>query len=413
MNPPMLGREKLEYLLQGRLGYHDLEVNPKVYEVNITFDEAVEVVRRLKSTADRLGKTVGVKFSNTLEVINQGKFFSDKIMYLSGPPLHVLALALVEDWRKAFGAEIPISFSAGIDQFNFADAVAINLAPITTCTDLLKPGGYGRLYKYLLNLESKMRELGAVSVGDYIMKWGSRKDDIAAAIVANTSDVMAKVLADPRYAQSKNKSIPRKIDSHLVLFDCINCDKCIPVCPNDANFYYELQPLHVDYMNYRIGPNGVEEIPGGTVHIEKSHQIANYADFCNDCGNCDVFCPEHGGPYIKKPRFFSSRESWERFDGRDGFFIEKTDDATILHGKIEDNIYSLRIDAKCNHAHFIDEAVVVHLELPSLKVIDVENFEPQMIGHVLDMGDCYRMLALLQGVTKSETVNYVNITFDN
>ncbi len=410
MNPPMLGKEKLEYLLYDRLGYHDLEVNPKVYQVNITFGDAVEVVRRLKSTADRLGKTVGVKFSNTLEVINKGKFFSDEIMYLSGPPLHMLAMALVEDWRKVFGAEMPISFSAGIDQHNFPDAVAAGLAPITTCSDLLKPGGYGRLYKYLLNLEGKMKELSAVSVDDYIMKWGSRKDDIAAAIIANTSEVMAKVLADPRYAQSKNKSVPRKIDSHLVLFDCINCDKCIPVCPNDANFYYELPPLEVEYANYRIGPDGVvEEIPGGVLRIEKSHQLANYADFCNECGNCDVFCPEHGGPYIKKPRFFGSRESWEKLDGQNGFWIEKRERAIVLHSRIEDKIYALRVDSTHHHAHFLDEALMVQLEWPSLEVIHVENCEPELVGHVLEMKICYQMAALLRGIMDNKTVNCVNV----
>ncbi len=412
MNPPMLGKEKLEYLLYDRLGYHDIEVNPKAYQVNITFDDAVEIVRRLKNTADRLGKTVGVKFSNTLEVVNKGEFFSDEIMYLSGPPLHVLAMALVEDWRKVFGAEMPISFSAGIDQHNFSDAVAAGLVPITTCSDLLKPGGYGRLYKYLLNLENKMRELGAVSVGDYIMKWGSRKDDIDAAIIANTSEVMAKALADPRYSQSKNKSIPRKIDSHLVLFDCINCDKCIPVCPNDANFYYELQPLEVEYVNYRIGPEGiVEEIPGGVLRIEKSHQIANYADFCNECGNCDVFCPEHGGPYIRKPRFFGTRESWEKLSGHNGFWIEKRESAIVLYGRIEDKIYVLRVDAIHRHAHFLDEALVVHLEWPDLEVIHVENCEPEMVGHILDMKVCYQMAALLNGVLDDRMSNYINSTF--
>lgn len=410
MNPPMLGKEKLEYLLYDRLGYHDIEVNPKAYQVNITFDDAVEIVRRLKNTADRLGKTVGVKFSNTLEVVNKGKFFSDEIMYLSGPPLHVLAMALVEDWRKVFGAEMPISFSAGIDQHNFADAVAAGLVPITTCSDLLKPGGYGRLYKYLLNLENKMQELGAVNVCDYIMKWGARKDDIDAAIIANTSEVMAKALADPRYSQSKNKSIPRKIDSHLVLFDCINCDKCIPVCPNDANFYYELQPLEVEYANYRIRPEGlVEEIPGGFLRIEKSHQIANYADFCNECGNCDVFCPEHGGPYIKKPRFFGTRESWEKLSGHNGFWIEKRESAIVLYGRIEDKIYVLRVDAIHRHAHFLDEALVVHLEWPDLEVIHVENCEPEMVGHVLDMKICHQMAALLKGVVDRNLVNYVNL----
>ncbi|MGH7595962.1 MAG: 4Fe-4S dicluster domain-containing protein [bacterium] len=411
MNPPMMGKEKLEYLLYDRLGYHDLEVNPKVYQVNITFDDAVAVMRRLKSTADRLSKTVGVKFSNTLEVVNRGKFFSDEIMYLSGPPLYVLAMALVEDWRKVFGAEMPISFSAGIDQHNFPDAVAAGLVPITTCSDLLKPGGYGRLYKYLLNLESKMKELGAVSVSDYLMKWGSRKDNIDAAIIANTSEVMAKVPADARYAQSKNKSIPRKIDSHLVLFDCINCDKCIPVCPNDANFYYELPPLEVEYANYRVEPEGiVEEIPGGVLRIEKSHQIANYADFCNECGNCDVFCPEHGGPYIKKPRFFGSRESWEKLDGQNGFWVEKRESAIVLHGRIDDKIYALRIDSTHHHAHFLDEALVVQLEWPSLEVIHVENCEPEMVGHVLEMKICYQMAALLQGILDERMSNYINTT---
>jgi putative selenate reductase len=409
MNPPMLGKEKLEYLLYDRLGYHDIEVNPKVYQVNITFDDAVQVVRRLKSTADRLGKTVGVKFSNTLEVVNKGKFFSDEIMYLSGPPLHVLAMALVEDWRKVFGAEMPISFSAGIDQHNFPDAVAAGLVPITTCSDLLKPGGYGRLHKYLLNLEKKMREIGAVSVSDYILKWSGKQDNIGAAIIANTSILMEKILSDSRYTQSKNKSFPRKLDSHLVLFDCINCDKCIPVCPNDANFFYELQPLEVEYVNYRIGPDGIEEIPGGILRLEKSHQIANYADFCNECGNCDVFCPEHGGPYIKKPRFFGSRDSWEQFSGHNGFWVEKREQATVLHGRLDDRVYALRVDLTHNHAHFLDEALVVQLEWPSLKVIDVENCEPEMAGHILDMQVCHQMAALLKGVWDDRMVNYVNI----
>jgi putative selenate reductase len=415
MNPPMMGKEKLEYLLYDRLGYRDLEVNPKVYQVNITFDDAMEVMRRLKQTADKLGKTVGVKFSNTLEVVNKGKFFSDAIMYLSGPPLHVLAMALVEDWRKVFGAEMPISFSAGIDQHNFSDAVAAGLTPITTCSDLLKPGGYGRLYKYLMNLENKMKELGAANIAEYILKWNKPaavEEKPEVAVIANTSALMEKILADPRYTQNKNKSVPRKIDSHLVLFDCINCDKCIPVCPNDANFYYELQPLEIEYANYRIGPEGiVEEIPGGVLRIEKSHQIANYADLCNECGNCDVFCPEHGGPYIKKPRFFGSRESWEQFSGHNGFWIEKRERAIVLYGRLDDKIYALRVDAMHPHAHFLDEALVVQLAWPALSVINVENCEPELIGHILDMKNCYQMAALLKGVLDDRMIHYVNTTF--
>src|SRR5690606_41818470 len=62
-----------------------------------------------------------------------------------GPPLYPISLSLALAFREVVGADFPVSFSAGIDQHNFADAVASGLTPITTCTDLLRPGGYGRL----------------------------------------------------------------------------------------------------------------------------------------------------------------------------------------------------------------------------------------------------------------------------
>ena len=51
------------------------------------------------------------------------------------------------------------------------------------------------------------------------------------AAVLNTPLVAARAAGDPRYRAEKNRTPPRKIGSHLVLFDCINCDKCVPVCP--------------------------------------------------------------------------------------------------------------------------------------------------------------------------------------
>ena len=83
--------------------------------------------------------------TNTLVVENHKKWLPGEEMYLSGPPLHVLAMHCVERWRAAFGGAVPLSFSGGIDQHNFVDAVACDFVPVTTCTDLLRPGGYGRL----------------------------------------------------------------------------------------------------------------------------------------------------------------------------------------------------------------------------------------------------------------------------
>ena len=79
-------------------------------------------------------------------------------MYLSGPPLHVLAMELVRRFRRVFGDRLPVSFSAGVDAHNFADAVALGLKPISVCTDLLKAGGYGRARSYFAELARRLIE---------------------------------------------------------------------------------------------------------------------------------------------------------------------------------------------------------------------------------------------------------------
>jgi hypothetical protein len=58
------------------------------------------------------------------------------------------------------------------------------------------------------------------------------------------------------------------------------------------------------------------------VPVSKARQIVNFADFCNGCGNCDVFCLEDGGPYLLKPRLFVNRERWLRDAPRDAVLVE-------------------------------------------------------------------------------------------
>ena len=103
-------------------------------------------------------------------------------------------------------------------------------------------------------------------------------------------------------------------------FDCITCDKCVPVCPNAANFTYPAPKVAFDYHDLLVAADGSIRDAEEKRHfaIDQEHQIANYADFCNECGNCDTFCPEYGGPYIKKPGFYGSRG---RRRMRDGFVV--------------------------------------------------------------------------------------------
>ena len=70
------------------------------------------------------------------------------------------------------------------------------------------------------------------AAGDAFAAW------VSAARVLNSAAYAERVLSDPRYSAAENATPPKKIGSALVLFDCLTCDKCIPVCPNDANFSF-------------------------------------------------------------------------------------------------------------------------------------------------------------------------------
>ncbi len=413
MNPPMLGKEKLEHLLYDKLGYAEVQVHEKAYEVNITFDDAVAVVKRLQTVASRKNRTLGVKFGNTLEVHNKGDFLKDEIQYLSGQPLHVLHLALVHEWRKVFGTDFPISFAAGVDANNFADCAGIGLVPITTCTDLLRPGGYGRLPKYLYNLEARMNEHNVSTIDDYIISLDntegeSASDRLQNAILSNTKRLFTQTIENPRYHASNNRKTPNKIGSRLYLWDCINCDKCIPVCPNDANFFFEIKPVNISFKNIKIENGNWEFVEGGEFTVNESHQIANFADACNDCGNCDVFCPEDGGPYIEKPRFFGSLDQWKEWNQLSGFVLLRENGSTCLYGRFKDKEYKLTVDEAGKEAKFTNDEFRIRIDCDSSNVIDAK-ISGDSGKYIVNMEYYYAMRTLMKGMLNPSRVHYVNV----
>ncbi len=462
LNPTLLGRSEVDHLLHDVMGYHDIQTSQEAFDKDLQFGDALAMIPRLKGVARARGRQLAVKCSNTLVVKNHRTVFTDEVMYLSGPPLHVITMNLVRRLRDALGAAIPISFSAGLDAHNVANAVAMNLVPTTTCTDLLRPGGYARLPRYVANLEARMRELGAARVPDLILRhagqaeaavrtvvaacdaatvasagelnegatelarrwmhehlaprlvgWAAASqgaepldalcarlaDDferlvghalppavaapcrsrlagleqalVDAAGVLNTSVVVEQTTADPRYGWQKNQGVPRKIGSKLWLYDCVNCDKCVPVCPNDANFVYEGPALEVTCEDVEINAQGEwRSVAGEVFRIAERHQLANYADFCNDCGNCDVFCPEDGGPYVVKPRFFGSLATYRKYAGRNGFFLAGEGSRRTIHGTIAGHAYRLDLDYGAGRASYDDGVAVAEIALETNAVLD-------------------------------------------
>jgi putative selenate reductase len=229
--------------------------------------------------------------------------------------------------------------------------------------------------------------------------------------VLNTPPLVAAATRDRRYAAEANRAVPRKIGSKLWLFDCINCDKCVPVCPNDANFAYETAPLRIEYESWRVTAGGVVRVPGGLFEVRKAHQLANFQDFCNDCGNCDTFCPEDGGPYVEKPRFFGSMDAWSKQPGRNGFFVRRQGDMDAAWGRLDGREYCLEVDRARDRALFTDGVVTVdvHHSRRSPAAAWAKPDAPE--GYVLDFAAYLRMALALDGVLDPSRANPVNAPY--
>jgi putative selenate reductase len=444
-NPTLLGSERVHGLLREQLGYDDVSVPDSAFERDTRWEQAVEMLERLDETARELGLGVGAKFSNTLIVRNDAGFLApeEKEAYLSGPPLHVLAMRLVKRFRDHFGDRFPISFAAGIDRQNFPDAVALGLTPITVCSDLLQKGGYGRLSGYYRELDRRMDEVGARTVDDFVLlaygqgesaleRLGLDRDDparerclraieagdglreavgeelfarwVSEARRLNTDRYVEALDRDDRYSRPRHATPPRKIGRHLKLFDCLTCDLCIPVCPNDANFTLHAESSTIPTARVGRTAAGLEWSQGEEIELAERHQIANFADFCNDCGNCDVFCPEDGGPYKIKPRFFGEEAAWRAAPELDGFWVTRRGEIDVVLGRFDGVELRLETDNESMKVSGDGFALSFDRDDPPGTL----RGEIQLEGGTVDLTHAFVMDWLRRAVLDGGRTNYVN-----
>lgn len=347
MNPTILGYQTVKEILIDRLGYRHLRLDEATFHNDLSLDEAVELIDQLQDYAQGRGVKLGVKFTNTLLVKNTETIFTDNVRYLSGAPLYVLAMQAVRQFRERVGPHIPISFSGGINKLNFAEALTCNLIPVTSCTDLLKKGGYARLYGHLQSLAKAMETMGTRTIDDFIIKTCNMQDitDRMQAGYNNLLRITTDLHQNPNYSWQKNRELPKKIDSRLHLFDCISCNICIPVCPNAALFEYHSGRVNRMVTNYLFDGQHVQPIIMESFLIKKESQIGILAEWCNDCGNCQTFCPEQGAPFSDKSRFFLYETSFKILTQLDGFYFPASNE---LHARIGNLEYHLSCDPAKN-----------------------------------------------------------------
>jgi len=427
LNPTLLGREKLSSLLYKKLDYHHIRVNEGAYEQDIGFDNAITMIKALYGIAGHNKLSIGVKFTNTLEVLNNRGIFKDKVMYMSGESLHLLAMTLVNDFRKTLKSEdIHMSFSGGISEYNFADVSALGLIPITVCTDLLRPRGYARLYGYIDSLYKKMKEFNVSTLADYtLVRFDSNSKELKDCVKHNTVAYLNQINKDCSfYSNLKNSSQRKKKDISLDIFDCSSCGNCISVCPNGANFSYNIplpdgtDKVDIEYRDYLLTMHlsqlkVIEMKKSNRFKLGKLLQFANYIDSCNECGNCDTFCPETGGPFKSKPAFFSSLKDYENneTDRLNTFYIDNNNpDKPTIYATLKGKKFSLTIDKtnKTNIFTIVGKfSLIFDAETHTFK--DSEILKHNLGSYTTELQNYFTFLLILSGVLNKKSLNNINI----
>ena len=234
-NPTLLGADEVDHILRETLGYRDIIVPDEAFDHDLELDTAVSLIGELCAVARDCRLRFGAKLANTLEVLNHRSVFSpdQHRMYLSGRPLHALVVQLASRLVDAIDTELTVSFAGGADAFNVVDLLAAGLRPVTSCSDLLRPGGYLRLGQYLGNIAGAMDGVGATHLDELAMMTAARRDPavktLREAIRANLARYADCVLGDRDLAGDRFDRSRTKTVRELGPFDCIEAP-CTDVC---------------------------------------------------------------------------------------------------------------------------------------------------------------------------------------
>ena len=132
----------------------------------------------------------------------------------------------------------------------------------------------------------------------------------------------------------------------------IVCNKCIEVCPNIAN-----TPIKVE---------GLTDV----------NQILHLEGLCNECGNCEVFCPYDNDPAKDKFTLFWRVSEFEKYTEQEGYVYTSEN---TLKMRYAGNIYDLVLEN--GEVNFSDSAVQQNAETDGLLEIinTVESDYPYLL----------------------------------
>ncbi len=212
LNPTLLGYARVRDILD-RLGYGYVKIKREGFEHDLQYADAVPMLKRLGKIAADSGRFFGVKLTNTLAVVNNAGVLPGDDMYLSGRTLYPITINLAAKLAAEFGGKLPMSISGGVSSWNVKELLDAGIKPVTVATEILKPGGYGRL--------KGMIETAEETAGSW-----SRPGIDVKALEKAASDSLTAAFVGKEYRGEGEVSI----SGPLPMFDCFVAP-CVVTCP--------------------------------------------------------------------------------------------------------------------------------------------------------------------------------------
>ena len=178
---------------------------------------------------------------------------------------------------------------------------------------------------------------------------------------------------------------------------CLDCDDlcslCVTVCPNRANMAYTSEPFALSLPSY-VGRGG--RLEAGTplaFRVEQLVQIAKIGDFCNECGNCDTFCPTSGAPYKVKPTFWLDEEGFREAKG-DAYRLVRQDGRVVLTARVAGKEH--RLERRDGVAEYRSDQVTARFSAEPWALLDCRPAGALAEGERVDLSTCAALITLLQ-----------------
>jgi putative selenate reductase len=223
LNPTLAGKETVNHILKDRLGYDYISIPDAVFDNDLQWNQALNLISALTDTAQHHQRFFGIKLSNTLAMANVLKQLPGDELYMSGRALFPVTVHVFDILQKAFDHTLHVSYSGGADAVNIAALLAAGAMPVTVASDILKPGGYGRFTQYIRTIDAAMKAVGAQSLEQLRQNAPQQREMLA----------ITALEAARYHKQYRSHGLP-KLVSVLTEFNCITAP-CTETCPAHQN----------------------------------------------------------------------------------------------------------------------------------------------------------------------------------